>query len=194
MSDELVGAAALTSRYVVAFVLLFAAIPKLADRGEFERAVRNYRLLPEWAVSAFAAWLPRAELIIAVALLLGLVAPIFAFAAAILLLAFAGAVATNLIRGREIDCGCSGSVTARRIGWSLVVGDVALAAFAVFAAIRDPGALSTYSTSSAATSVSVADALALLILAAMVVLGWQIAAGARHLWHTSQRRFVEASR
>lgn len=194
MSEEFVGAAALTSRYVVAFVLLFAAIPKLADRREFERAVRNYRLLPERIVPAFAAWLPRTELVIAVALLLGLAAPIFAFLAAMLLLAFGSAVGINLIRGREIDCGCRGSVTARRIGWSLVFGDVALAALALFAAVRDPGALAVYSTASATTSLSVADALALLALAAVVVLGWQIAASSRDLWLTSRRRFVEASR
>lgn len=193
MSDELIGAAALTSRYVVAFVLLFAAIPKVADRRVFERAVRNYRLLPERIVPAFAAWLPRTELVIAIALLIGLVASVFALVAALLLLAFASAVATNLIRGREIDCGCRGSVTARRIGWSLVLGDVALAALALFAAVRDPGALAVYSTASATTSLSAADAFALLALAAVVVLGWQIAASSRDLWRTSRRRFGEAS-
>lgn len=46
MSHELVDAAALTSRFVLAFVFLSAAVPKLFAAHEFERAVANYALLP----------------------------------------------------------------------------------------------------------------------------------------------------
>ena len=192
MSEELIGAAALTSRYVVAFVLLSAAIPKLADRRAFERAVWNYKLLPEKTVPAFASWLPRVELALAIALLVGLAAPIFALLATLLLLGFAGAIGTNLIRGREIDCGCRGSVTARRIGWGLVIGDIALATLALFAAIRDPGVLSVYATSTAAAGVTAADGLALLVLAVTLVLGWQLGASSRDLWRASRRPFQQA--
>ena len=42
MSEELIGAAALTSRYVVGLVFLTAALPKLFARRQFRQAVSNY--------------------------------------------------------------------------------------------------------------------------------------------------------
>jgi uncharacterized membrane protein YphA (DoxX/SURF4 family) len=185
MSEELIGAAALTSRYLVAFLLLSAAIPKLADRTEFERAVRNYRLLPERIVSVFASWVPGIELTLAIALLVGLGVRFVAAVAALLLTAFALAVAANLARGREIDCGCQGSVAARRIGWGLVAGDVLLVGMALLAALRDPGTLAAYPLSASDAGPSSSESIALLVLAAALVLGWQIGGAALQLWRSA---------
>lgn len=158
MSTELIDPAALTFRFVLAFVLLAAAMPKLLAPRQFERAVANYGLLPARLVRPVAVWLPRVELAFAVALLLGLAVAWVATATAGILAVFAGAVAVNLVRGRRIECGCSGTVSARRIGWRLVVGDVALAAMAVAVAVR---------TEAGSRS---ADAVAALILAGSLVL------------------------
>lgn len=173
MSEELVGAAALTCRYVVALVLLAAAIPKLGDRGEFARAVRNYALLPISFVRPVAIWLPRLELACALALLLGVAVAIVSAAAGALLLAFAVAISVNLARGRQIDCGCSGSIAPRRIGWWLVAGDLVLAGMAGTVALADPGVLAIVG-SETSTSLSAEDGVAIAMFAVVLVLGYLI--------------------
>jgi len=169
MSEELIGAAALTCRYVVGFVLLAAAIPKLGERREFVRAVRNYGLLPRAFVAPVAAWLPRLELLCALALLLGVAVGFVAGVAAVLLGAFTVAIAVNLVRGRRIDCGCSGAVAPRQIGWALVVGDVVLAGMAASAALADPGVLTLVGEPS--SSLTTGDGVAIAMLASVLVLG-----------------------
>lgn len=172
MSEEFIGAAALTGRYVLAFVLLAAAVPKLFSRSEFERAVANYDLLPLVLVPPFAAWLPRIELGSALALLLGVAVMPVAAVAGMLMLAFAVAVTTNLLRGRRIDCGCYSSVAPRRIGWWLVFGDLVLTGIAVTVALRDPGVLALVPERT--SSLTAADGVALLALAGVLVLGHQL--------------------
>lgn len=181
MSGELIGAAALTSRYVVAFVFATAAIPKLVDRAEFERAVANYSLLPAPLVPVVAAWLPRLELVCAFALLFGVAVTPVAGIAGALLVAFAVVVAVNLVRGRRIDCGCKGSVAPRLIGWGLVVADLGLAAMAVFAALADPGVLALGAARRSDASLTTQDGLALLLLSAVLVLAYQLVSSERVL-------------
>ena len=87
MPGEEIDAAALGLRFVLAFVFLVAAIPKLFGRAAFERAVANYALVPSLLVAIVAAWLPRLELGLAFALFLGVaVVPVAAGAAVLLLL------------------------------------------------------------------------------------------------------------
>jgi uncharacterized membrane protein YphA (DoxX/SURF4 family) len=180
MSEELIDAAALGFRFVVALVLLAAAIPKLLHRGEFERAVANYALVPSRLVRPIAIWLPRLELVCAFALLLGVAITQVAALAGVLLLVFALAIAINLARGRRVDCGCIGSVAPRRIGWSLVVADVALSGMAIAAALADPRVFVLVAgpdslNTSSRSSLSSTDALAILIFTSILVLACQLA-------------------
>lgn len=187
MSEELIGAAALTSRYAVALVLLTAAIPKLGNRSELERAIANYEVIRPRLVPSVARWLPRLELLCAAALLGGVAARIFASIAAALLVLFAVAVAVNLVRGREIDCGCAGSIAPRRIGWGLVAGDLLLAAMAGLATLRDPGVLSLVTISQPETGLSAADGIALLVVATALVLGRLVVVGTRDVRRAERR-------
>lgn len=157
------------SRFVLAFVFLSAALPKLLSRFAFERAVGNYRLLPTSLVRPVATWLPRFELLGALALLLGIAVAPVAASVALLLAVFAVAIGVNLARGRSIDCGCFNSTVPRRIGWRLVLGDISLAAAAALVAL-EPNPL-----------VSTSDAVALALLAAAVVLGQQLLTSWREL-------------
>jgi uncharacterized membrane protein YphA (DoxX/SURF4 family) len=169
--DEGLEAAALSFRFILAFVFLTAAVPKLSGRREFERAVANYALLPPGVVRPVAAWLPRLELAGAVALLVGIVVVPIAIALCVLLVAFAFAVAINLLRGRLFDCGCFSSVAPRRIGWPLVGADLGLAGMAATVALADPGLLAVTTTDSG-SSLSSTEGLALLTLAGALVLGY----------------------
>lgn len=116
MSEELIGAAALTGRYVIGCVLLMAALPKLFARRQFAQAVANYQLLPDRLVHPVAAWLPRVEVICGGCLLLGIAIKPVAAVTGVMLGAFAVAVTVNLIQGREIECGCSGTVAPEESG------------------------------------------------------------------------------
>lgn len=193
--EELIGAAALVGRYVLAFVFLATAVPKLLARTEFEQAIANYAVLPRAFVPPLAAWLPRVELVLAVALMLGVAITASAAVVGALLVAFSSGVSLNLLRGREISCGCSGNVAPRKISWGLVAGDLALAGVALLIALRDPGVLALYAGGEARPSeLSADDGLAALVVAAMLVLvyllvtGWiRVGAAARALrGHTGQ--------
>ena len=120
--------------FCFAALLLRAAVHKFLDRERFVAALGAYRVLPEsW--SRPAAWL-----IAATEAMLGLAwistggRGIAAVATAALMLLYAGAIATNLLRGRaHIDCGCGfgrASVAGAALSWWLVARNLALAALA----------------------------------------------------------------
>jgi hypothetical protein len=124
------NSALLTVRFILAFILLLAAVPKIADRPRFRRSVADYRLLPSGLVGPAALAIPWIEVASAVALIAGVaVAPVAALDG-LLFLAFSIAVSLNLRRGRSIDCGCFGAVARRAIGWDLVATDLVYAAMA----------------------------------------------------------------
>jgi len=113
----------LAVRVAVAEVFAAAAVGKLRSPARFAETLREYRLLPGWAVFSAARALPLAEIAVAVGLPLGAVAGKWpAMGAAGLLVVFATAMAVNLLRGRRnIDCGCTmGAGRVHRLRWAFV--------------------------------------------------------------------------
>jgi hypothetical protein len=112
----------------VGLVFVQAAIAKLRHRDLFPGVLANYRLLPETLIAPIAMFLPVAELLIGLALLAG--GQRFAvLPAAVLLCAFAAAMAINIVRGRsQIDCGCGRSQLRQPLSWLLVARNIALVA------------------------------------------------------------------
>jgi hypothetical protein len=137
---------ALFLRFGLAFVFLTAAVPKLLARGDFERALRNYGLLPGALVRPVAIWLPWAELTCALALFAGVALTAVGSAAAVVLAVFTAAIAVNLLRGRRIECGCYSLAAPRRIGWGLIARDLALLAGAVVVAVAAPERITSSDT------------------------------------------------
>jgi hypothetical protein len=180
-------AIAVGCRFTIAFILLFAALPKLFATAEFEAAISNYRILPRRVVPAAARWIPRLELCGSLMLLVGFLVPVAATAMASLFASFAVAVATNLVRGREIDCGCGRATSQRPIGWDLVLGDVLLALAGSLTAAVDPDVLSLrfLIISGSGSTISSADAIAIALVAALATV-------ARMLFST-HRRFLESA-
>jgi thiol-disulfide isomerase/thioredoxin len=116
---------ALLARLLLAAVLGFAAVTKLADRGSSRLAVAEFGV-PSVLVPAVAFALPFVELAIALALVPASSAGVAAIAAFVLLGAFVLAIVVNLARGRRPDCNCFGQAHAKPIGPGLVVRDVVL--------------------------------------------------------------------
>ena len=99
-------------RLALAGVYLFAAVPKLIDPWDFARAINNFRILPDSAVPWTALWLPAFEAVAALAVLTGLLHRGGLLAIAGLSGAFAAGVASAMIRGLDIECGCFGSTAS----------------------------------------------------------------------------------
>ncbi|HYT27015.1 MAG TPA: MauE/DoxX family redox-associated membrane protein [Actinomycetota bacterium] len=164
---------ALGSRFALAVLFLTAGLAKLSAPAEFARAVANYRLLPSGPAGAVATWLPRLEVAAAVLLGLGLATTLAGVVLAGLLLAFTAAVAVNLLRGREIDCGCFGSSAPRRITWGTVGRNLAMAAMAGAVVGWSPAVLSLLPAWRAPGGgpVATGDALAALVASTAAVAG-----------------------
>ena len=118
-------------RFTVALVLLVAAAGKVRNPGAFVDAVRKYELLPDRTASATAYVVIAAEASLGVALLLGVAARAALIGATALLLVFAAASGSALVRRKRLECGCLGSTGRLRVGWTSIAGNLVLAAGAL---------------------------------------------------------------
>jgi hypothetical protein len=104
----------------LALLFMSAAFNKLRSLQRFAEAFRAYRLLPE-AVARLSWLVPALELMAGVGLLARRSRAGASAAGAVLLLAYAAAIAINLWRGRrDLACGCGGPHERRPIAaWML---------------------------------------------------------------------------
>jgi uncharacterized membrane protein YphA (DoxX/SURF4 family) len=98
----------LSVRVEIALGLFFvvAALPKLVDPPSFAHMVYNYRLVPGALVNLMALAMPWLEVLLGLALILGIWTRTSAGLVGALLLVFILAISVNLARGNAIDCGC----------------------------------------------------------------------------------------
>ncbi len=183
---------ALGLREGLGLVMILASVPKLAARDEFVRAVGNYRLLPQPLVAPVSRLLAPFELAAGLALLVGVVVTPVALLVGVMLIAFAVAVAWNLLRGRRIDCGCAGTVAPRTISWPLVVRNLVLAAAALTLALVPSMAapLPFAWPLGAEAEARASDLAAILITATLVVMAEALIADASRA-RSVVRRFQE---
>ncbi|KVP22560.1 methylamine utilization protein MauE [Burkholderia multivorans] len=107
-----------------AAVVLLGAVAKLRAPVAFRDALAGYRLLPDALVAPAALAIPLAEALGATALLFPDTRTAAAIGLIALLLAFAAALAANILRGRtDIDCGCTGFAGVRAIPGAAAPGD-----------------------------------------------------------------------
>lgn len=128
---------AISAALGVSLAALFAVSAAHKARGfaEFSGALRNYRIAPEGLVPALSVLVIAAEALIATGLLFAPARAVAAIAAATLLLAYGGAIALNLARGRrDIDCGCNFGGSRERLSMVLVFRNAGLALAALAAA------------------------------------------------------------
>jgi len=126
----------IAARLVVGGVWIVAGVLKLPDPAASVRAVRAYSLLPEPIVPAVGHLLPVVEVVVGVALVLGLLTRGAALISAALFLLFVGAIASVWARGISIECGCFGGGGAAQDASSSypleIARDVGLLALSVF--------------------------------------------------------------
>lgn len=164
--------AAVAFRFLLASILLISGLAKLRRRSELVRAVDGYRLFPDPLVGPVAAALAPLELAIGLLLAFGLVTRYAAIGALALLGLFTAGILVNLVRGREIDCGCFGLASRQRISWATVARNGGLVLIATTIAIEAPTTLaldSLYSRRPGALAMDEAGALALAATLALAI-------------------------
>jgi uncharacterized membrane protein YphA (DoxX/SURF4 family) len=98
----------LLARLVVGGVWIAAGSLKLFDPLASVKAVDAYELLPTSLVEPVGYLLPPLEVVVGVALVLGMLTRGAAVVSAVLFAAFIAGIASVWARGMEIDCGCFG--------------------------------------------------------------------------------------
>ena len=117
------------ARITAAAVFVYAAVPKIDDLVGFADDIRNYQVFPEWSLYFIAAIVPMVELVAAVAFVSGRERLVRAggLVLGLLTIAFIALIASVIVRGIDLQCGCFGKQTAAdAIGWPTLVRDVAL--------------------------------------------------------------------
>jgi putative oxidoreductase len=121
-------------RLGLAAVFLYAGGLKLLDPNSLAEAIGNYRMLPPALVGPLALGLPVLEIVAGVALLIPPYTRGAAVLCALMLGAFAVAMAQSKLRGIDLDCGCFGASDEARVSWTKVTVDLLLAMLAVWIA------------------------------------------------------------
>ncbi len=98
----------LGARLLTGGVWIYAGAVKLPDPYASVQAVRAYELLPASVAEAVGYLLPPLEVVVGIALVLGVLTRGAAAVSAVLFLAFIVGIASVWARGMEIDCGCFG--------------------------------------------------------------------------------------
>lgn len=102
------GWVSLLARLIVGGIWIWAGLLKLPDAAASIESVRAYDLLPQAWVEPVGYLLPVLEIVLGLALVLGLMTRGAALLSALLLVVFVVAISTAWARGLKIDCGCFG--------------------------------------------------------------------------------------
>ena len=93
-------------RAVIVLILLAAALPKLFNIADFAAIINAYAILPGFAVTPVAVFLPLAEIALALGLIFNRASS--KYLTIFLLLFFIAVLCYAISQGLDIDCGCFG--------------------------------------------------------------------------------------
>jgi uncharacterized membrane protein YphA (DoxX/SURF4 family) len=128
-------------RVALGAIFLVAGGAKIGHAADFAAQIAGFRILPESIVAPMALVLPFLEVLLGAYLVLGLFTRAAAWIAAALLLAFDGAIASAVIRGMSVSCGCFGPQDKTVTTWGEVARDAIFVLLAIIVALRAPGVL-----------------------------------------------------
>ncbi len=126
-------------RILLGGLFVFSSIEKVQHPDEFAIAVRAYKLLPVGLSNLFALAVAWAEIVAAGMLILGIMTRRAAGAILLLLVMFTVAIATTLLRGLAIDCGCFSNEGGSQTGFALIIRNLFLMATAAILILYDRG-------------------------------------------------------
>jgi len=94
------------SRIVIGVILIYAGVNKSSNPNEFASAIDNYHLLPFGSENLVAIIMPWIEILAGIGLILGIYVNGSALIAFVMFGIFIIAIASALVRGYNIECGC----------------------------------------------------------------------------------------
>ena len=134
----------LVLRLFIGGMFVYAAWDKVLHPYGFAVSVRAYKIIP-FALSNFAALaMSWSELIAGLMLILGVLPRKAAGAIFILLGVFVVAIATTVVRGMVIDCGCFGSEGGASTSWLLILRNIGLLIGTALVMLYNDGFLSLF--------------------------------------------------
>jgi uncharacterized membrane protein YphA (DoxX/SURF4 family) len=119
-------AALVFARIVLASFFLVSGISKALDINSTRIAVANYKVLPSFLIPLAACVLIAVEILLGIALILGIYRRIFYSLGIVILTLFSLVMFISLNRGEAFDCGCMGSVIKSKISLALIVRNLFL--------------------------------------------------------------------
>lgn len=122
----------LISRLVIGGMFVYAAIYKVIDPAAFAKSIWFYHLVPGKWINLMAIVLPWLEFICGIAVIVGFWHRGAALWSNILLVVFIAALASTIVRGISIDCGCfRAAQSATHSAWNSLIFDVVALVFGV---------------------------------------------------------------
>jgi len=111
-------------RLLVGGGFVLAGLLKIAAPATFAESVANFRLLPGGLVNLTAILLPWLELVVGSCVLANLWTRTASLLAVGMAAIFAAAIVSALARGLNIECGCFGTLGAKRVGFASLAIDL----------------------------------------------------------------------
>lgn len=133
--------AVLILRILIGAVFVVAGFSKAGHAELFAAQIAGFRLLPQVVIAPMALVLPYLEMLLGGYLIVGLFTRASAWIAVALLAVFDLAIASAVVRGLTISCGCFGPNDTTVTSWAEVARDAVLVVFAAIVALRAPGML-----------------------------------------------------
>jgi putative oxidoreductase len=122
---------------ILAAVFIYAAVDKLRDPLQFADSVAAFAILPTVVITPFALSLPPFEILCGVLMLTPFTRRVAALALMLATAMFFTALASALLRGLTLDCGCFGAGAPSRPRMWLEAGlDLLLFGGAMFVYLR----------------------------------------------------------
>jgi uncharacterized membrane protein YphA (DoxX/SURF4 family) len=133
--------AVLLLRLALGAIFLVAGSAKIGHAAYFAAQIAGFRILPSVVIAPMALVLPFLEVMLGAYLVLGLFTRASAWIAALMLALFDLAIASAVVRGMAVNCGCFGPNDATVTTWAEVARDALLVLLAIAVALRAPGTL-----------------------------------------------------
>ncbi|MBK7141142.1 MAG: DoxX family membrane protein [bacterium] len=120
------------SRLVIGIMLIYASFYKIIEPASFAKAIWYYHLVPGNLINLMALILPWLELICGLGLILGIFYQGAKVWTALMMVMFMIALASTIVRGIDIDCGCfKASQGATGSAWNSLIFDLVAMLFVI---------------------------------------------------------------
>jgi uncharacterized membrane protein YphA (DoxX/SURF4 family) len=122
----------LLSRLLIGGMFIYASFYKIIEPASFAKSIWYYHLVPGELINLMAIVLPWLELLVGVALIVGVQYRGAVLWANFMLVVFIVALATTIARGINIDCGCfRAAASGTQSAWQALLFDVVAMLFSV---------------------------------------------------------------